>query len=230
MCEPWLNPECADMILFAHARGHRILVSTTLTGLRVADVDRIESIGFKSFNVHLPFRDGDRKKTVDEHYIRLLERLESSNINITYRCHGAFVAPEIDLLLGSRIQHSKPHTRAANRKLAGSPLPRRKRGHIECKRLMRQNVLLPNGDVTLCCMDYGLQHLLGNLLSGDYDALLCSDEFLKVRKGLQDESVDLLCRYCESFAYHVNPRARNIAQVSPTRWLVWLRRRLQTMR
>jgi hypothetical protein len=72
---------------------------------------------------------------------------------------------------------------------------------------MRQNVLLPNGDVTLCCMDYGLQHLLGNLVSGDYDALLRSDEFLRVRKGLKDESEEILCRYCEAFAYHVNPLA-----------------------
>jgi hypothetical protein len=30
------------------------------------------------------------------------------------------------------------------------------------------NVLLPNGDVYLCCMDYSLKHKLGNLLTTDY--------------------------------------------------------------
>ncbi|MBW1683485.1 MAG: SPASM domain-containing protein [Deltaproteobacteria bacterium] len=208
MCEPWLNPECADMILYAHGRGHRIKVSTTLTGLEIDDIDRIASIPFKFFNVHLPLREEGPQDAVAEHYLTLLERLDGSNIDVTYRCHGASVAPEVELLLGPRIRHSKPHTRAGNRELAGSALPRRKRGHIGCRRLTRQNVLLPNGDVTLCCMDYGLQHVLGNLLSGDYDALLRSDELLRVRKGLRDGSEEILCRYCDAFAYHVSPFGR----------------------
>ena len=208
MCEPFLNPECADMILHAHERGHRIKVSTTLTGLTAADIDRIESIPFKCFNVHLPFRNEGPQDVVAEHFLTSLKRLDGSNIDVTYRSHGASVAPEVELLLGSRIRHSKPHTRAGNRKLADGALPRRKRGHIGCRRLTRQNVLLPNGDVTLCCMDYGLQHVLGNLLSDDYDALLRSDELLRVRKGLKDESEEILCRYCDAFAYHVSPFGR----------------------
>jgi hypothetical protein len=100
----------------------------------------------------------------------------------------------------------KPHTRAGNRKLAGRELPIRKRGRIECGRLARQSVLLPNGDVALCCMDYGLQHVLGNLLSGDYESLFRSDEFLRVRKGLKDGAEEILCRYC-AFAYKIKPLA-----------------------
>ena len=65
MCEPWLNLECADMILHANERGHRILVSTTLAGLTVADIERIDSIDFKKFNVHLPpvLKTGERLMT-----------------------------------------------------------------------------------------------------------------------------------------------------------------------
>jgi hypothetical protein len=38
-----------------------------------------------------------------------------------------------------------------------------------------QNVLLPNGDVVLCCMDYSIKHKLGNLLVDDYYDLFKSD-------------------------------------------------------
>jgi len=34
-----------------------------------------------------------------------------------------------------------------------------------------QNVVLPNGDVVLCCMDYGLKHKLGNLLEQSFNDL-----------------------------------------------------------
>ncbi|MER9007171.1 SPASM domain-containing protein [Mesorhizobium sp. M0862] len=31
-----------------------------------------------------------------------------------------------------------------------------------------RNVLLPNGDVTLCCTDFERRHVLGNLLRDEY--------------------------------------------------------------
>jgi len=43
-------------------------------------------------------------------------------------------------------------------------------GRVGQDRIFR-NVLLPNGDVVLCCMDYGLDHILGNL---EPRALACS--------------------------------------------------------
>ena len=35
-----------------------------------------------------------------------------------------------------------------------------------------RNVLLPNGDVVLCCMDYNLTHILGNLLTQTYEEVM----------------------------------------------------------
>jgi hypothetical protein len=65
-----------------------------------------------------------------------------------------------------------------------------------CPRFYR-NILLPNGDVALCCCDWGLKHVLGNLFVSDYDDLIKSQEFLRLLKGLEDSSLDILCRYCE---------------------------------
>jgi len=76
----------------------------------------------------------------------------------------------------------------------------RKHGKVRCITSMgnclNNNVLLPNGDVVLCCMDYGLKHILGNLILSDYPSLFTGEEFYKLQRGLNDDSLDILCRYC----------------------------------
>lgn len=49
-----------------------------------------------------------------------------------------------------------------------------------------QNVCLPNGDVVLCCMDYGLENKMGNLLKDNFN-------------NLKRQSSYELCKKCESF-------------------------------
>lgn len=36
------------------------------------------------------------------------------------------------------------------------------------------NVLLPNGDLVICCMDYSIKHKIGNLIEGDCFSLFAS--------------------------------------------------------
>ena len=60
------------------------------------------------------------------------------------------------------------------------------------------NVVLPNGQVTLCCMDYSLKHVLGNLLHQSYDEILESTEMQKVKRlsNTIGFTEDLLCKSC----------------------------------
>jgi len=39
------------------------------------------------------------------------------------------------------------------------------------------NVMLPNGDVVLCCQDYGLKHILGNLFKIRFEDLLRQKDY-----------------------------------------------------
>ena len=57
-------------------------------------------------------------------------------------------------------------------------------------------VVLPNGAMVLCCMDYGLQHVLGNLVQQTYDEIVYSDEYVRVEKAMDDDTIPLLCRSC----------------------------------
>lgn len=92
--------------------------------------------------------------------------------------------------------------------IENKPNPKRKRRVIGCARL-HHNILLPNGDVVLCCTDFGMRHVLGNLLSQDYPSLFQSGEFLKVKRGQKDETLDILCRCCTDTTLHnVDLRAK----------------------
>ena len=60
-----------------------------------------------------------------------------------------------------------------------------------------KNVLLPNGDITLCCMDYGNKHVLGNLINDSVKEIEKSEESKLIKDGLlKKESHDILCRTC----------------------------------
>lgn len=201
MCEPFSNPDCVKMILYARERGHRISVSTTLAGLNLADIDLLESISLGGFGVHLPSAEGLEKINIDEKYLETLERISKSKLPVYFFVHTENVDPRVLPLLKERnrtVQKRKLITRAGN--VENMHRPRKRLGVLKCERGMRSNILLPNGDVALCCMDYGLQHILGSLLRSDYNSLYQSEEFLKVQKGLRDASSDILCRECDQFA------------------------------
>ncbi len=55
----------------------------------------------------------------------------------------------------------------------------------------------PNGDVYLCCMDWSLKHRLGSLATQAYEELFQGEEFRAILRGMTDESVESICRYCE---------------------------------
>jgi len=201
MCEPFLNQDCSKMILYTHERGHKVGVDTTLVGMNLSDINRFERIPFRYFGVHLPSKEAQERIKVDSDYLALLDKISKSNIKIFYKFHGDSVHPAVKPIV-KNIHWTHIVTRAGNVKVKSRSDPRRKKGAIGCRRNLCWNVLLPNGDVLLCSSDYGMQHVLGNLLLSDYDSLFYSEEFFKVKKGLSDESTDILCRHCDTFVYN----------------------------
>lgn len=195
MCEPWSNSDCIKMVRYAHQKGHTINIFTTMVGMVIPDIDILEQIPFDRFVIHLPSVEGYEKIKVDSTYLSLLNRIASSNINATYFIYGNGTHPDIQSIVQDKIQKKKGTTRAGNL-LSGSVPLRKNKGEIFCKWDLG-NILLPNGEVVLCCMDYGLQHILGNLLLSNYDDLFKRAEYKIITQGLTDESSDILCRYCE---------------------------------
>ena len=203
--EAWLNPACTDMVHLAQSRGHQIFISSTLSGMTLDDVDRLETIAIRKFTIHLPADDGSMTLEVDDAYVAVLEGLLRGPLSVRCRFHGKRMHPRVAEIV-KRGSRGDLHTRAGN--LANQPKPTWLRGEITCRRDPVQHVLLPNGDVVLCCMDWSMKHRLGNLLDTNYDALVAGPEMQRVLSAWKDESQDVLCRVCDKHAADVDLRAK----------------------
>jgi hypothetical protein len=208
MCEPWLNPDCTKMLIYAHNKGHGIEVFTTLVGMASVDIEQLENIPVKEFWVHLPSEGNYEHIVVDESYLSVLDKLCKSKNNASYLYNGNKLNSKVASLLESNGKESVRNnliTRANN--ISGDIINKSNtikiKGFINCRRKHHYNILLPNGDVILCCMDYGMKHILGNLLFSSYESLFRGEEFIKIRKGRWNTSTDILCRYCDECAYNV---------------------------
>lgn len=212
--EPWLNPNCTEMLKHALERNRRVRVHTTLQGVSVSDAEVLTAVPSDSiawFSIHLPSRDeGLERFRIDDDYLEGLGLILSARRDVKLVYHGSGVDVRVqNLLTGLGIELTEPrktHSRAGNVDLSGLYTLRRERvmgrlpGRIGCRR-PGWRVLLPNGDITLCCMDYGLQHVLGNLLESSFESVFWGPEMQRVLRGREDESRNILCRTCEVWAF-----------------------------
>jgi len=157
MSEPFMNQSCLDMICLASESGHEVSVYTTTVGLRNRDATYLGAIPFKAFVVH---------------------EVDVTSPEILKRC--SVLADNFSI---ERRIWASSHSRAGN--LNGKSHPNHK-GNLSCSASpdFHHNVLMPNGDVHLCCMDYSLKHKIGNLLTDKWEDLK------RPKKGVA------LCRKC----------------------------------
>lgn len=199
--EPWLHPECTRMLLYAFEKGHSILVFSTLVGMTIKDVELFKHVPFKIFKIHLPDSQLYAKIAINKNYLQVLTKLISSDIhNLTCMTMGD-LPPKIQQIVGVKDPRLEMQDRAGNNETGEKT--RKKYGPILCSRAFKNsvntlddNVLLPNGDVCLCCQDYGMDHVIGNLVSSDYSSLFQSKEFQNVLDKMSQYDSDIMCRTC----------------------------------
>jgi len=205
--EPWLNPKCTDMLLYAHEKNHPISVFTTGIGMDVEDVERILHIPYAGnpnggFVLHLPDQERKAKHPITDRYVKVIEKfgeVHSQIQNFTLMCMGTVhesvrhVFPEAATyqmwsragnLLGESIMKPELLNRKDEYKSVyhgEQPMT------CGCLEKLYHNVMLPNGDVSLCCMDYGLEHILGNLFEQSYEEVIP-----------EDNTCFNLCKFCEN--------------------------------
>ncbi len=203
--EPWLNPACTKMILHAHNSGFALRVNTTLTGMKPEDILQIRTIPFIKFVVHLPDNQNLTKIKVDETYLNNLNLLiENQPLHLNWKFHKT--ASEIDIHIEVlKILQSKNIrvTMAGLNNRAGKvdtgikySIPNKGKILRQCQDF-HHNILLPNGDVVLCHMDWSLQHVLGNLLKQDYSGIHSGKAYADLQAALADPAAEILCRDCE---------------------------------
>jgi len=165
-CEPFLNPWTSWMIRYASDQGYEIVLDTTLTGFTDKEANSLRGVRFKQVYVH-DFKNVSKEK------IELLR-----NIVIT------------DKFEVGRLESRHIFSRAGNLWHMNN-----KSGRFECgwNSDFTRNVVLPNGDAYLCCMDYSLKHRIGNLFTTNYMDLDRESIFELSNK----EESECICRKCE---------------------------------
>jgi sulfatase maturation enzyme AslB (radical SAM superfamily) len=195
--EPFLHPECAKMISYTHQKGHKVSIDTTLVGMTLDDVKILKDIPLDFLAIHLPSNNGYENIPVNDNYLELLHTVTNKGLNyaeLYLHFYGESLHEKIHLKNTRRLPL---YTRGGSILVETLGNPPRQKGKIGCRRNLRYNILLPNGDVVLCSTDWELKHILGNLNSMAYNSLYTNVNFRNIVDGLNDDSADILCRSCE---------------------------------
>jgi hypothetical protein len=203
--EPWLNPACTEMVLYAQSKGHVISIFTTAIGMNKKDVDLIKTIPFatgidRGFTLHLPDKEGYANHPITKKYIEVLEYIRDSNI-AHLRVVSMGTLPDVIKDIFPLVQGAKMYSRAGNLQKEELLKPRlaslrdmylavdNGEGVISCNSPegYHHTVMLPNGDVSVCCQDYELKHIVGNILTQEYVDII------------PDKDTPFnFCQYCEN--------------------------------
>jgi hypothetical protein len=211
--EPWLNKRATDMLLYAYEQGHPVSAFTTGVGMTVEDVERLKDVKFTTgpnggFCLHLPDQERIAKHPITPRYLEVIKRfkeLESEIQGFYVMCMGEVhddikpywpnaSVPEFWSRAGNLLGEAiiKPELQKYQdrfKHMDHGNVPRT----CGCVEDLYHNVVLPNGDVSLCCMDYGLEQIIGNIYEQEYEDIIpkpktCFSLCQRCENGVSPES------------------------------------------
>ena len=175
-CEPFAHVECSKMIRLTHERGYRIALYT---------------IKINPLALQLPDEGGNARIKADDEYLKVLETIKAFP-NVQFMAMGT---------IRQDIRHIVPEPSFAFQKLSRASNvfeSSRRYGPITCQYDLSHFVLLPDGRVVLCCMDYSMKHVIGDLNNCSYDELTYSPEMKAIKESNRKFNDDYsICRRCE---------------------------------
>lgn len=205
MSEPFLNKDCIKMLQYANEGGYNISMATTLVGLKEENLDKLKEIKFRGFILHIPDKEGNSKFLITAEYLRILKWV-CDNIHITgFSCHG-----EVHPLVKEVIATSIPLFNKMGDRAGNLPFVKTDKNEIGEKEKIICAAgkwktgwipeMLPDGRVVLCCNDYGMKHVLGNIIEQEWDEVVHGDEFQKVVLAMNGggKREEVLCKNCDS--------------------------------
>lgn len=221
MAEPWLNPSATDMVIHAYEKGRTVAVYTTLEGLPTSEAKTILDRFHHKIDrdmpwvIHLPDNENNMPGwTITNGYVSTLEYLihfkrSNSQVNIEFMTmsSGGIVHPDIEEVFKERLADFVGISRAENvnrEKIGDKPINAAVSHEtpVMCSSspFLDHNGMLPNGDVTLCCMDYSISSVIGNIFEQDYYELSSSPKMQEIRvKSMQYGKDDsFICKQCHA--------------------------------
>lgn len=171
--EAFLTEEAEDMMIESYRRGFSVVLYTTLEGLTDEKIEKLSKSGivFSHVDFHEYKGNGFNLEKFESVKKKFVDSIKSKSFNTT--------------------MITDPVSRSGNNWDVAKKL-----GPIKCMtNRYFSNVVLPNGDLYLCCNDWSLKHWIGNIYEGHYDS------FMKNRLDVISKCVindgDVICRKCE---------------------------------
>ena len=215
MSEPWANPECTAMLEETLWMGYSVAIYTTLYGM--TDPERVRKVledhpnQVEVIMLHLPDANGNMKGWKNgEEWQRAAAIMSHTKVPcgvgaMTMDKNG-IVHPELQGFVG-KLPGWVGHTRADSlnaEQVVGQPISLTPMNtfSLTCKStpFYDRNVLLPNGDVVLCCMDYNLKHIIGNLLEQTYEEIMNGEKLAQIIEWNEEDKFNKcsICKSCEN--------------------------------
>jgi hypothetical protein len=226
--EPWTNPACTDMVVHTLEQGYRVSIFTTLQGMTEDDADRTLDIIRKRYNqmniinIHLPDKDmfmrGWKNTPV---YFNVLDKffrfynekggirypkLQAMTMDLNGEPHSSIVE-RYGLMLSrfEGIDRAGSLNTERNKVDEAVMAPKVKNNFKNgCSATpssyYNHQVLLPNGDVQLCCMDFGIKNKLGNLNEIErWEDIFSTPEYKRVEElsNMVEYTDELICKSCD---------------------------------
>jgi len=191
-CEPLVHTDFGAMLQYVKSQGHSIHLFTTLIGLNHAKLDQIKKVAPEHICIHCPDEVGffvDDDKWILLHTIWLRARIPA-----TYMAMGR-LTPKVKEHLDYMCIHVERPTMLCR----GGSLWKinHLQGEIRCAAdRWHNNVLLPNGDVQICCMDFGLTMCCGNLLRQPYSEIEKTANEFAANHNPPDNCICRSCEWC----------------------------------
>lgn len=188
--EPCRNPYIAEMIEYASDRGHNIYLLTNLCGLTIETYNKLKQ-HLHYFSIHLPDSNGKTKINITNDYIELLKYINNNppNCGIIYNHHSGTLHELLkDININSYVVPI--NDRANNLNTEDDVLKNYNQNIKYCGHRFLMTypdggcMLLCDGSVYLCCMDWSLENKLGNLIEQSWD---------EIKRNL---NIKELCKYC----------------------------------
>ena len=205
LSEPFQNLRCLDMIEYVKKRGYAVTIYSTLARLTEDGVLRLFRLltlvdgGCDKLIIHVSSDEQIERIPVTPTAIKVME-IAAAHVtpNVSFHFHGKSIHAKLRPVLQKiGVEFQPIHTRAGLNPMYRHRKIKRLRGRLSCPLKLISNVLVPSGDVTVCCQDFGMKHVIGNLRRDSYASLFSSPGMMLVRKGLDDERIDTLCRTCD---------------------------------
>lgn len=212
MCEPFLNEHCIEMIEYAANAGRDVDVYSTLLGMSMEHYQRLKKLKLHIFVLHAADKDMNAKIPVTDEYLKVLDSIAEDHKNgsfhiTTISVHGDYHPQIVDIM--KKVPDvpvlREIYDRAGNiedKDGITTYVKEEKKGALACSKCnglkLDINYILPDGTMLMCPMDWGMENVLGNLLTESYEELSEGKIKQDYRAKMSSEDAKILCRLCHA--------------------------------